>query len=81
MSPIDALKSAAAMTQSFWGIGENLGTSEKDKLADIIAVPREPTADITPTKRVFRHEEGRIIRQGPSGTKKAEKLASPDAPA
>jgi len=42
------------------------GTLEKGKLADIIAMPGDPTADITATERAsFVMKEGKIIRNGP----------------
>jgi imidazolonepropionase-like amidohydrolase len=64
MSPIDALKSATANDAELLGIAQKVGTLEKGKLADVIAVPGDPTADITATERVsFVMKEGRIIRQ------------------
>jgi imidazolonepropionase-like amidohydrolase len=65
MSPIEALKSATATDAELLGIAQKVGTLEKGKLADVIAVPGDPTADITATERVsFVMKEGRIIRQG-----------------
>jgi imidazolonepropionase-like amidohydrolase len=82
MTPIDALKSATASDAELLGIAQNVGTLEKGKLADVIAVPGDPTTDITATERVsFVMKEGRIIRQSPSGSEKAEKTASPDVSA
>jgi len=79
MNPIDALKSATANDAELLGIAQKVGTLEKGKLADVIAVPGDPTADITATERVsFVMKEGRIIRQGPSAAEKAEKTVSPD---
>ena len=75
MKPIDALKSATANDAELLGIAEKVGTLEKGKLADIIAMPGDPTSDITATERVtFVMKEGKIIRQGPrtaQGTVKA----------
>jgi imidazolonepropionase-like amidohydrolase len=82
MNPIDALKSATANNAELFGIAQKVGTLEKGKLADVIAVPGDPTADITATERVsFVMKEGKIIRQGPSGAEKAEKTVSPDVSA
>src|SRR5499427_4556965 len=79
MAPIDALKSATASNAELLGIAQKVGTLEKGKLADVVAVSGDPAADITATERVsFVMKEGRIIRQGPSGTEKAEKTASPE---
>src|SRR6476660_4244268 len=65
MSPIDALKSATASNAELLGIAQKVGTLEKGKLADVIAVPGDPTADITATEHVsFVMKEGRIVRQG-----------------
>src|SRR5213596_2433932 len=75
MTPIDALKSATSNTAELFGIVQKVGTLEKGKLADIIAVPGDPTSDVTATERVsFVMKEGKIIRQGPrtaQGTVKA----------
>jgi imidazolonepropionase-like amidohydrolase len=80
MSAIDALKSATGNDAELLGIGQRVGTLEKGKLADIIAMPGDPTSDITATERVsFVMKEGKIIRQGPrtpQGT--AESTTSPD---
>src|SRR5213596_2620376 len=75
MTPIDALKCATGNDAELLGIGQKVGTLEKGKLADIIAVPGDPTSDVTATERVsFVMKEGKIIRQGPrtaQGTVKA----------
>ena len=66
MAPIDALKSATANDAELIGISQKLGTLEKGKLADVIAMPGDPTQDITATERVsFVMKEGKIIRNGP----------------
>ena len=66
MQPIDALKSATSTTAELFGVSDKLGTIEKGKIADIIAMPGDPTADITATERVsFVMKEGKIIRNGP----------------
>ena len=79
MNPIEALKSATGNDAELLGIGQKVGTLEKGKLADVIAVPGDPTADITATEHVsFVMKEGKIIRQGPPEGQKAENSASPD---
>jgi imidazolonepropionase-like amidohydrolase len=66
MTPIEALKSATANDAELLGIAQKTGTLEKGKLADIIAMPDDPTADITATEHVwFVMKEGKIIRNGP----------------
>src|SRR5216117_3745351 len=65
MKPIDALKSATANDTELLGIGQKVGTLEKGKLADVIAMPGDPTTDITVTERVsLVMREGKIIRRG-----------------
>jgi imidazolonepropionase-like amidohydrolase len=69
MKPIDALKSATANDAELLGIAQKVGTLEKGKLADVIAMPGDPTSDITATERVsFVMKEGKIIRNGPPST-------------
>jgi imidazolonepropionase-like amidohydrolase len=66
MQPIDALKSGTANDAELLGIAQKTGTLEKGKLADIVGMPGDPTADITATERVwFVMKEGKIIRNGP----------------
>src|SRR5438093_4419977 len=66
MTPIDALKSATVIDADLLGIAQKVGTLEKGKLADIIAMPGDPTADITATERVsFVMKEGKIVKNGP----------------
>ena len=80
MSPIDALKSATASDAELFGVAQKLGALEKGKLADVIAIPGDPTSDITATERVsFVMKEGKIIRHGPHAAQKAaESMTSPD---
>src|SRR5213080_4715564 len=66
MQPIDALRSGTATTAELFGIAQKTGTLEKGKFAEVIAMPGDPTADITATERVsFVMKEGKIIRNGP----------------
>ena len=45
------------------GIAQKVGTLEKGKLADIVAIPGDPTTDITATERVsFVMKEGKIVK-------------------
>ncbi len=65
MAPIDALKAGTSNDAELFGIAQKVGTLEKGKLADVIAMPGDPTADITATERVsFVMKEGKIIRNG-----------------
>lgn len=67
MAPIDALKTATANDAELFGISQKVGTLEKGKLADVVAMPGDPTQDITGTERVsFVMKEGKIIRNGPA---------------
>jgi imidazolonepropionase-like amidohydrolase len=67
MAPIDALRSATSVDAELLGVSQKLGTLEKGKLADIVAMPGDPTKDITATERVsFVMKDGTIIRNGPA---------------
>ena len=64
MPMIDALKSATSSDAHLLGIAAKVGTLEPGKLADVIAIPGDPTSDITATERVFFvMKEGKIIKQ------------------
>jgi imidazolonepropionase-like amidohydrolase len=72
MASIDALKAGTSNDADLFGIAQKVGTLEKGKLADIIAMPGDPTADITATEHVsFVMKEGKIIRNGPATPKTA----------
>ena len=78
MTPIDALRTATSNDAELLGIAQKAGTLEKGKLADIIAMPGDPTADITATERVsFVMKEGKIIRNGPRAPQSAAVSSDP----
>jgi imidazolonepropionase-like amidohydrolase len=61
MKPAAALRTATSANAELLGIADRLGTLEKGKLADIVAVPGDPTEDIAATERVlFVMKEGVI---------------------
>jgi imidazolonepropionase-like amidohydrolase len=63
MKPIDALLSATSVDAELFGVADKLGTLEKGKLADVIAMPGDPIADITATERVFFvMKDGKIVK-------------------
>ncbi len=65
MTPIEALRSATGTDAELLGIAAKTGTLEKGKLADVVAVPGDPTADITATERVlFVMKDGKIVKNG-----------------
>jgi len=67
MAPIEALKAGTSNDAELFGIAQKVGTLEKGKLADVIAMPGDPTADITATERVsFVMKDGKIICNGPA---------------
>jgi imidazolonepropionase-like amidohydrolase len=66
MKPIDALLSATSVDAELLGVTNKLGSLEKGKLADIIAMPGDPTADITVTERVFFvMKDGQVVKNEP----------------
>jgi imidazolonepropionase-like amidohydrolase len=64
MSPMAAIKSATSVAAQLLDQGENFGTVEAGKLADIIAVKGDPIADISELTRVsFVMKGGTIYKQ------------------
>lgn len=79
MAPIDALRSATSLDAELLGISQKTGALEKGKLADIVAMPGDPTTDITATERVtFVMKDGKIFRNGPA-TVRPSAVAPPSA--
>ena len=64
LSPISALKAATSADAELLGLSKTIGTLEAGKLADIVALPGDPTKDITATERVvFVMKEGEIVKK------------------
>ncbi len=63
MPPLDALRAATSSGADLLGIAATTGTIEKGKAADIVAMPGDPTADITATERVmFVMKDGQVMK-------------------
>jgi len=64
MKPIDALKTAMSADADLLGMADRIGTLEPGKLADVVAVPGDPTQDIRLTSKVnFVMKDGQIYRR------------------
>jgi len=62
MTPIAALKAATSVDAELLGLAKSIGTIEPGKLADLVALPGDPTLDITATARVaFVMKEGAVV--------------------
>jgi imidazolonepropionase-like amidohydrolase len=66
MSPAAALRASGPAAADLLGLATRIGTLEKGKEADIVAVPGDPLADIHATEKVFFvMKGGRIVRYSP----------------
>jgi imidazolonepropionase-like amidohydrolase len=64
MTPARAIQAATQVNADVMGWGGQIGSISKGKFADLIAVPGDPTADITALKRVrFVMKGGKTIRR------------------
>jgi imidazolonepropionase-like amidohydrolase len=63
MTPAQALKTAGPMAAELLGLSDSIGTLEKGKQADIVAVPGDPLKDIRATERVsFVMKDGQVFK-------------------
>jgi imidazolonepropionase-like amidohydrolase len=63
LSPLDALRAATSVDADLLGMQNRIGTLQSGKLADIIAMPGDPTQNIRQTEKVFFvMKEGVIYR-------------------
>ena len=63
LSPLDALRAGTSLDAELLGLQNRIGTLEAGKLADIVAMPGDPTQDIRQTEKVFFvMKEGVIFR-------------------
>jgi imidazolonepropionase-like amidohydrolase len=64
MPVLEAIRSATLAASELLSVTDRLGTVEAGKLADIIAVPQDPTANVVTMERVsFVMKEGVIYKQ------------------
>lgn len=65
MSPMEAIRAATGVAAGFLGIDDRLGAVAPGKLADLVAVPGDPLADIARMEQVdFVMKEG-VVHLGP----------------
>ena len=63
MSAAQALKTAGPMAAELLGLSSQIGTLEKGKEADVVAVPGDPLKDIHATERVlFVMKGGQVVK-------------------
>lgn len=63
MGPLEALRAGTSLDAELLGIQNRIGTLESGKLADIVAMPGDPTQNIRQTEKVFFvMKEGVIYR-------------------
>ena len=64
MLPLEAIKSATSVAAKFLEIDDRLGSLQVGKIADLVAVPGDPLADISAMRRVnFVMKDGIVHRQ------------------
>lgn len=63
LKPIDALKAGTSADADLLGLADKIGTLEAGKLADVVAVPGDPSQNIRQTEHVFFvMKEGQIYK-------------------
>ncbi len=67
MTPTQSLVAGTSSAAKLLGWQDKVGTLEANKYADIVAVPGDPTKDITLTERVTFVMKGGKIYKGPEG--------------
>jgi len=68
MAPAAAIRSGTIINAEVLGLQDQIGSIEKGKLADLIAVSGDPLADISELQRVrFVMKGGKIVRNELTG--------------
>ena len=63
MKPMEAIQAATSRAAELLGVADKLGTIEAGKLADIVAVPGDPLADVSVLEKVdFVMKDGVVVR-------------------
>lgn len=64
MTPLAALRAGTSVAADLLGVADRLGSLEKGKIADIVAVPGNPLTDIHATEHVsFVMKDGKVVRK------------------
>jgi len=67
MKPIEALKAGTSNDADLLGLADKIGSLEIGKLADVVAVPGDPSQNIRQTEHVFFvMKEGKIYKNEPN---------------
>ncbi len=66
MPPMDAIRSATLATARYLEIDDRLGSVQAGKLADLVAVPGDPLADIGLMRKVSFVMKDGVVYKGPS---------------
>ena len=65
MAPLDAIAAATRINARILGMGDDLGTIEEGKIADIVVLDQDPRFDITALARpLLVVKDGRVHRRG-----------------
>jgi imidazolonepropionase-like amidohydrolase len=67
MTPAQALRSGTLVDAELLGVADRLGVLEAGKLADVVAVPGDPTRDIRATEKVFFVMKEGVIHRNDRG--------------
>ena len=67
LTPTQALVAGTANAAKLLGWQERVGTLAAGRLADIVAVPGDPTQDVTATERVLFVMKNGVVHRGPAG--------------
>jgi imidazolonepropionase-like amidohydrolase len=65
MTPMQAIRSATVVASELLGTQDKVGTVEPGKLADIVAVPGDPLADVTVLEKVDFVMKGGVVYRKP----------------
>jgi imidazolonepropionase-like amidohydrolase len=65
MTPMQAIRSATVTASQLMGTQDQLGTIEPGKLADIVAMPGDPLADVTMMEKVDFVMKGGVVYRKP----------------
>jgi imidazolonepropionase-like amidohydrolase len=71
LTPTQALVAGTSNAAKLLGWQERIGTLAAGKLADIVAVPGDPTQDVTATERVAFVMKNGVVHRGPAGSQTA----------